>query len=448
MKLTHYFRSFAAVALALLASAAALADPPKIGGKVKYEPHELIRLKAENVPDKAAMIWKISPSKGTWKATTPKGVLEFACVPGTFEVTLLVISQTADGLSVDEASIIIEAEGCGGKLPPAPEKPSPKDGKHDPVGAIGKVRFGNAGCTAAAIYPRRPDGRWDVLCAAHCVSAVGERGTLSLKDGRVIGVRVAALDKTCDVSWFVTDESVDDMPYAKLAAKNPEVGAKVWHAGYGVDRPANREDGEVQESENQSGQTRFLLSVSSGDSGGPIFRADTDEVVSSCCCTMERGAKTSMWGTSLANALKHRPKLTAADANEWVPKLLPIKGDAEKVKEEKEWKPADMPLRKEKTSLADAEREYVADCPGGICPAAREAVRQTRQAVAGVIAPPVPQVRGVYADGSPAWGGATPTPIPQAMPVRVVVREVMTPGQPVRNAVRAAVNAARAVAGR
>lgn len=341
-------RFLSALALAVLAAAPLWADPPKIAGKLKYEPHELVRLKADGVTDKAALLWRITPSKGTWRATSPKGVLEFSAVPGTFEVLLIAISQGADGLAVDEATVTVEVEGCGGKLPPAPDKPAPKDGKHDPLAAIARVQFGNAGCTAAAIHPRRPDGRWDVLCAAHCVSAVGERGTMMLKDGRRINVRVASLDKAGDCAWFVTDESVDDMPYAKLAVSNPAASTKVWHAGYGIDKPGNREDGAVQDPENQSGQSRFLLSVSSGDSGGPIFRDDTNEVVASCCCTLERGAKVSMWGTSAENAAKHRPKLTAAEADAWVPKLMPVVADGlerNKKRAAEEWKPLDMPTK-------------------------------------------------------------------------------------------------------
>jgi Trypsin-like peptidase domain len=383
----------------------------------------------------------VSPQKSTWKATTAKHLLEFSSVPGTFEVTLLVISQGPDGLSVDEASVTIEVEGCGGKLPPAPDKPAPKDGMHDPLAAIARVQFGTAGCTAAAIHPRRPDGRWDVLCAAHCVSKVGEQGTMTLKDGRRIGVRVAALDKTGDCAWFVTDESVDDMPYAKLAAKNPAVGVKVWHAGFGVDKPTNREDGEVQDAENRSGQSRFLLSVSSGDSGGPILRDDTNEVVASCCCTLERGAKVSMWGTSAENAARRRPKTTAADANTWAPKLMPVIQEGlerNKKKAAEEWTPADLPIRDTKTGRRDDDRPSVADSPDGLGPAVREAVSR--------VIPP--QVRGVSTDGTQAWGDATPTPIPQVMPARVVVRQVVVNGQPVRNVVRVAVNAARAVVGR
>jgi hypothetical protein len=38
--------------------------------------------------------------------------------------------------------------------------------KLDSVAALGRFRFGKAGCTATMIGSRRPDGCWDVLTAA------------------------------------------------------------------------------------------------------------------------------------------------------------------------------------------------------------------------------------------------------------------------------------------
>jgi hypothetical protein len=159
------------------------------------------------------------------RATSPRGVLEFAAHPGTYEVELLVITNTDGALSVEEARVSVTIESCT-PVPPKPDpKPDPKppgDGKLDPVNALGRIRFGSAGCTATVIGPRRPDGRWDVLTAAHCVSGVGARGTMTLKDGRSFGLRVVAHHRTPDVAWCVTDEEIANLPYALIAAKNPE----------------------------------------------------------------------------------------------------------------------------------------------------------------------------------------------------------------------------------
>jgi S1-C subfamily serine protease len=40
-----------------------------------------------------------------------------------------------------------------------------------------------------------------VLTAAHCVTGVGQKGTISLKDGRTLGLRVVAHHEAPDVAW-------------------------------------------------------------------------------------------------------------------------------------------------------------------------------------------------------------------------------------------------------
>jgi hypothetical protein len=323
-------RSTLLVCLVLvIAPAVAQADALRIVGETKYKPHSLVRLRADGVDAKAAILWRVHPSKGVQRATTPRDVLEFAAHPGTYEVELLVIRNAGDGLQVAESRVTVEIEPCQPVPPdpPAPPKPDPKPpggGKLDPVGAVGRIRFGNAGCTATVIGTRRPDGRWDVLTAAHCVSGPGDRGTLTLKDGRSLGLRVVAHHKTPDVAWCVTEDVIADLPYALIAAKNPEPGTAIWHMGYGVDKPGNREDGTVVERENGQGQLRMNLSVSSGDSGGGIFRADTNELVSVVCCTSGMAQKVSMWGASTDVIRRTRP--TTADAEEvWMPHPIPLR---------------------------------------------------------------------------------------------------------------------------
>jgi hypothetical protein len=314
-------RFLSAVCLLALVPFAANAEPIRIGGETKYKPHSLVRLKAEGVDAKAALLWRVYPSKDVQRATSPRGVLEFAAHPGTYEVELLVITNTDGVLSVEEARTSVTIESCT-PVPPVPPKPDPKPpegGKLDPVNALGRIRFGNAGCTATVIGPRRPDGRWDVLTAAHCVSGVGARGTLTLKDNRSFGIRVVAFHKTPDVAW---------------------------HMGFGVDKPGNREDGTVAERENGQGQLRMVLSVSSGDSGGGIFRADTNELVSVVCCTSGMARKVSMWGCSAEVARRTRPK-PADDADEaWVPVPIPICKDGKREDAGTgEWTPHPIPIR-------------------------------------------------------------------------------------------------------
>jgi hypothetical protein len=335
--------TFVFLVLALVPGATR-ADTVRIAGETKYKPHSLVRLRAEGIDAKAAILWRVHPSKDVQRATTPRGVLEFAAHPGTYEVELLVITNADGNLMVEEARVSVTIESCT-PVPPVPPKPDPKppgDGKLDPVGALGRIRFGSAGCTATVIGPRRADGRWDVLTAAHCVSGVGQKGTLTLKDGRSLGLRVVAHHKGPDVAWCVTEEEVADLPYALVAAKNPEPGTPIWHMGYGVDKPGNREDGTVVERENGQGQLRMSLSVSSGDSGGGIFRSDTNELISVVCCTSGMGRKVSMWGCSAEVAQRTRPKTSDAEET-WIPVPIPLRSWPADF--EDEWQPFPIPIR-------------------------------------------------------------------------------------------------------
>lgn len=315
---------------------AAPLDPPaprlEVVGALKVKPYTLVRLKAEGVDPKAAILWRVSPSAGVERATTPKGVLEFVAPPGTYHVETLVIKTNADGgIDVEEKSVTVEIEKPDAPKPDPkqPDPPKPDSPKPDPLAALGRIQFGGAGCTATIIYPRRPDGKWDVLTAAHCVRAVGQRGTMALKDGRKLNVTVTALHPDPDCAWLVTDETFADLPYALIAQENPAVGAKLWHAGYGVDVPGNREDGEVIAGQDANGQIQMAISVSSGDSGGGMFRADTGELISVVCCTTSKGTRARVWGCSPTVAAAKRPKATAEEKPEkWIPTAIPERAES------------------------------------------------------------------------------------------------------------------------
>jgi len=334
------------VLLCALCSTAAFAQSPpavRIAGATNYAPHSLVKLKAEGADAKAGLLWRVYPSANVQRATNPRGVFEFAAPPGTYEVELLAITAGPGGdLVIDEArqTIVIGP----GTPDPKPTPPNPDTTKPNPTQALGKIRFGNAGCTATVVGPRRSDGKWDVLTASHCVSGVGQKGTLTLKDGRTFGIKVITHDKTPDIAWCVTDDAVADLPFALLAEKNPEVGTAVWHMGYGIDKPGNREEGSITADENGDGQLRMTLSVSSGDSGGGIFRVDTSELVAVVCCTSGMAQKVSMWGGSTESARKARPKPTSIDET-WTPVPIPLMSDGRRVTGGDEWTPLPIPIR-------------------------------------------------------------------------------------------------------
>ncbi len=325
------------LAVLILAGAAHAAEPTvRIAGETKYKPHALVRLKAEGVDAKAALLWRIHPAKDAQRATAPRGILEFAAHPGLYEVELLVIVNGDGGLVVDECRVTVEIEGCGPKVP---EPKSP--GAAQPEKAIGKLKFGTAGCTATLIGPRRPDGKWDILTAAHCTGGVGSAGTFTLKDGRAFAVKIAAREATADLTWLVTDSTTDELPYARLAEKNAAIDTAVWHIGFGVDRPGNREEGRVTGEETDDGQIPMELSVSSGDSGGGIFRADTGELIAVVCCTTERGRKVLMFGGSAERAARLRVPVKS-ETDDWEPIAIPVR--IAKRTGAEPWEPLALPL--------------------------------------------------------------------------------------------------------
>lgn len=207
--------------------------------------------------------------------------------------------------------------------PIAPPAPKP-----DAVAAIGRIQFGNSGCTATIIGPRRTDGRWWVLTASHCVRSVGSEGSMRLKDGRSVGLKVVGLDRTSDCCWCLTSTSTEVYPFALLVDVSPEPGTRIWHMGYGVDRPGNLEEGEIKSKAGSNGQISMHLSVSSGDSGGGICLTADNRVVSTVCCTSRLSGPGTVWGASPESIAKLRNGAAdAADDFEWTPIPVPIRDD-------------------------------------------------------------------------------------------------------------------------
>lgn len=209
---------------------------------------------------------------------------------------------------------------------PAPPAPVPSP---DPLAAICRITLGSAGCTATVISPQRADGRWYLVSAAHCTTAVGQRGTATTRGGRSFGFRVVSRVPGADVAWLLSDDPLDNLPFAEIAQENPAVGDEVWHAGFGVDKPANTERGTVLALPNRDGQIEYRLSVSSGDSGGGIIHTRTGRLLSPVCCTTSPSRVGRVWGAG--------PEAIAAAApadrvgHDWVPVPIPTRPDPEPV---------------------------------------------------------------------------------------------------------------------
>jgi hypothetical protein len=177
---------------------------------------------------------------------------------------------------------------------PQPEEDKPAA---NPCDAIAKIIMSGGYCSATIVGPKREDGRWYLVSAAHCHRRVGEEVTVVLRNGISFGARVIAINRKSDCSILLTDQSHDKLPWLRIA-DTYEIGDKVFHCGYGVHIPGNREDGYIVAKENADLQIRYRLSVSQGDSGGGIVATKTGELLSPVCCTTRLNGVGDVWGAS------------------------------------------------------------------------------------------------------------------------------------------------------
>ena len=212
---------------------------------------------------------------------------------------------------------------------PAPE-PAPKPvPSPDPWNAIGRVQFGNAGCTATVLGPQRPDGRWDVLTANHCVEGQPNTGQMRMRDGQEFTIRVVSRVNGPDLAICVTEQRDLHLPFALLADKLPTAGDPVFHGGFGQDKPGNREEGVVVTPDNGDGHTHFRLNVSSGDSGGGICLTKEGRVLSAVCCTSARGRMADVFGGNIVEIKKLRGSVLDAWSL-WTPSDVPLRAGPKK----------------------------------------------------------------------------------------------------------------------
>jgi hypothetical protein len=346
-------------------------DPPPApkDATIRVPANRLVRLTADAPDPKETVLWRVTPSAGVDAATTSEERFEFVAPPGLYVVERLTLRTSPTGKPTVFATQVyrVEVTGCD-HVPPAPAPPDalpparPKEPpkvdpppapkpKASPWEALGRIQFDRSGCTATVMWPRRADGRWDVLTAEHCVSAIpiGGRGQMQLRSGASrFAVKVVAKDARSDVAWLVTESAdLGDLPFAVLAAENAPRGTRVWHGGFGVDNPGNREDGEVTRADTGAGKVEMILSVSSGDSGGGIFRADTGELISTVCCTVRRGAKVEMYGGHVESIRRLRPAPAKTDvADWWTPSEVPEVPAPDVRRDEARdwWTPCEVPV--------------------------------------------------------------------------------------------------------
>ena len=203
-------------------------------------------------------------------------------------------------LSVLGGVTVTQVSGCCTSTIPTihdPDKPPPDD-KPDPLNAIGKIAMQGGYCSGTVVGPRRSDGRWLIVSASHCFKRVGEDATFITRDGISRKITVIAIDRKPDIAICSTDTGQGKMSFTYIADGTPPGGTAIWHAGFGQDRPANREDGKVIGGPDNNGQVQYELSVSPGDSGGGIVTDSDGHLLSPVCCTTNLAARGRVWGGS------------------------------------------------------------------------------------------------------------------------------------------------------
>jgi hypothetical protein len=109
------------------------AEPPKIVGETKVAPYRIVRLKVENLPAKAGLMWKVRPLSPDAKPdavdwATGRNVQkpEWVAPPGDYRVELTVVTIGADGAPVlDGSEVVVTIVGPGPTPPPVPPGPTP-----------------------------------------------------------------------------------------------------------------------------------------------------------------------------------------------------------------------------------------------------------------------------------------------------------------------------------
>lgn len=214
------------------------------------------------------------------------------------------------------AVVVYVASMIASKVPTLPDGPRLRKilpFSSNPADAIGRITIGNSGCTASIIGPiASDDTKIHILSAAHCVK-LGAKGRMRLKDGREMTITCVSRDDTSDAAWFEADKPSGEVPNVALATTVPQDGSAIWHQGYGIDKPNNREVGVFRGVTVGRPQYVFDLSVSPGDSGGGIVLNARGEVLSPVCCTTKLSGRGTVWGATSLAAEKIRPKILRSD---------------------------------------------------------------------------------------------------------------------------------------
>lgn len=179
---------------------------------------------------------------------------------------------------------------------PTPSPPPPAT-TLDPWNALGQIRIDNIGCTGTVMDQGAKGGSYYVMCAYHCIRNTSGVGTMVLRRGEKLSLTLLGGDQRADLS-VLKGVGQGNLPMAKMADGEPAPGVKIWHGGWGIVTPGQKETGSVVGGPDSNGQIEMAMPASSGDSGGGIFREDNGAWVSAVCC----GGGNRLWGGGVTAA--------------------------------------------------------------------------------------------------------------------------------------------------
>lgn len=234
----------AALTLLFLSSAALLAGDKDltIKGETSVGPYRLVRLKAENVPEKAGVLWKVTPLRNDPKNpvtvdwASKKNVREVVWVapPGTYTVSLSVGVLDKDGNTVldgAEAVVVVSSPTPPTPTPPSPTPPGPQPPGPVPPGPTPDPAAPFAGLTGLRVLVVYESGDLSKLSAAQ-QGAIYAR---SVRDYLNAKCPVGPDGKTRE--WRMYDADADLSGEAKTwqdALKLPRTGLPWVYVGNGT----------------------------------------------------------------------------------------------------------------------------------------------------------------------------------------------------------------------
>lgn len=225
-------------------------------------------------------------------------------------------------ITADDIQRIVESIKPILDRPRDDSKPDIYDTVYDAKRSTYRISHGRSGCSATCVGRDSVDGSYILYTAAHCVDRIGDIVTVHVDSNTRIRSTVIGLDKVSDACVIRTQPTRIRLYSSRVYSGKASNGVRVWHIGYGIDKPGNREEGSIIGYDSDRRQYMSDISVSSGDSGSGVHTVDGDYVVGTVCCTVSVGGR--RW-TQFTDVQEHVRLFTSVDdmLDVWQPIQLP-----------------------------------------------------------------------------------------------------------------------------